>query len=114
MNRDLILGFIFGTLGQLISFMQLQVNIKFGWMDKYWALILLTGIPATWCYIKAVDFFCKAFNGETWPGRLIGFGVGIVLFSVLSYIFFKEPLTLKNLICILLALLIILIQIFTK
>ena len=114
MNKYLIFGFAFGIVAQMISFMQLQMNIKFGWMQKWWYLILLTGIPATWLYIKAVEFFCKAFNGETWPGRLIGFGVGIIIFSLMSYLFFDERITMKNVLCICLALIIILIQILMK
>lgn len=114
MNKYLIFGFIFGIIAQMISFMQLQVNIKFGLMQKWWFLILLSGIPATWLYIKAVEYFCKAFNGETWPGRLIGFGIGIIIFSVMSYLFFNESITTKNILCIVLALLIILIQIYFK
>ena len=46
--------------------------------------------------------------------RLIGFGIGIIIFVVLSMLLFKEPLTLKTLTCLLLAASILLVQIFWK
>ncbi len=113
MNR-LLLGIIFGTLGQVSSFMQLQGSIKYGWFQKYPILILLSSIPAAWFYIKSVEYLVSWGNGELWPSRLIGFGIGIVIFVSLSWILFKEPITLKTLICLLLALSILLIQMFWK
>ena len=54
------------------------------------------------------------FNGELWPSRLIGFGIGIVVFIALSVILFKEPVSLKTLVCLMLALSILSIQLFWK
>ena len=70
MNR-LLNGIIFGTLGQVFSFMQLQGSIKYGWFQKYPILILLSSIPAAWFYIKSVEYLVSWGNGELWPSRLI-------------------------------------------
>jgi len=113
MNR-LLLGIIFGILGQVFSFMQLQGSIKYGWYQKYPILILLSSIPAAWFYIKSVENLVGWADGELWPSRLIGFGIGIIIFVILSLTLFKEPLTLKTLTCLMLAASILLVQIFWK
>ena len=113
MNR-LLLGIIYGILGQVFSFMQLQGSVKYGWYAKYPIIILLSSIPAAWFYIQSVDNFVKHFDGQLWPSRLIGFGIGIIVFVTLSIILFKEPLTLKTIMCLLLATTILGIQMFWK
>ena len=113
MNR-LLVGIFYGIVGQVLSFLQLQGSIKYGWYAKYPIIILLSSIPATWLYIKSVEAFVEIFNGELWPSRLIGFGIGIIIFVTLSMILFKEPLTLKTLTCLMLAASILLVQIFWK
>jgi hypothetical protein len=113
MNR-LLLGIIYGIFGQVLSFLQLQGSVKYGWFEKYPTIVLLTAIPSTYLYIKSVENLVHWGNGELWPSRLIGFGIGIIIFVTLSMILFKEPLTLKTLTCLLLAASILLIQIFWK
>ena len=105
---------LWGLLGQIFSFMQLQGSIKYGWFEKYPILILLSSIPAAWFYINSVDNLVTAFYGQLWPSRLIGFGIGIIVFVSLSVILFKEPLSAKTLVCLLLASMILTIQIFWK
>jgi len=113
MNR-LLLGVIWGILGQISSFLQLQGSIKYGWFTKYPILILLSSIPAAWFYIKSVENLVAWAGGELWPSRLIGFGIGIIVFVGLSALLFKEPLTTKTLVCLGLAASILLVQIFWK
>jgi hypothetical protein len=112
--NNLLRGFIFGILGQVLSFLQMQGNIKYGWFDKYPIIILLSAVPTTWLYINSVESFVNHFDGQLWPSRLIGFGIGIVVFVSLSMILFKEPITIKTFICLLLAASILSIQIFWK
>jgi hypothetical protein len=35
-----------------------------------------------------------------WPSRLIGFGIGVIVFTIMSYYMFKEPITPKTLTCL--------------
>lgn len=111
---NLIKGVIYGIFGQILSFMQLQGTVKYGWSQNYMWLVLLTSIPSTWLYIKSVENLVLWGNGELWPSRLIGFGIGIIIFVTMSMILFKEPITLKTLICLLLAVVILCVQIFWK
>jgi hypothetical protein len=113
MNR-LFLGIIWGILGQISSFLQLQGSVKYGWFTKYPILILLSSIPAAWFYIKSVENLVGWADGELWPSRLIGFGIGIIVFVGLSALLFKEPITTKTLVCLGLAASILGVQIFWK
>jgi len=63
MNR-LLQGIIYGILGQVLSFLQLQGSIKYGWYTKYPIIILLSSILATWFYLKSVESLVEMFNGE--------------------------------------------------
>ncbi len=110
----LLMGICYGILGQVFSFMQLQGSVKYNWFQKYPILILLSALPSTWLYIKSVEHLVAWGDGQLWPSRLIGFGIGIIVFVTLSMILFKEPLTLKTLVCLLLAASILLVQIFWK
>ena len=111
---NLVYGVLYGVIGQILSFIQLQGGIKWGWTEKYsWALMLL-GLPISWAFMKSVHNFILAFHGETWPSRLLGFGIGVIVFIALTWFLFKEGVTLKTSICLFLALVIILIQMFWK
>jgi multidrug transporter EmrE-like cation transporter len=111
---NLIKGILWGLLGQILSFMQLQGSVKYGWFIKYPILILISSIPATWFYLNSVNNLVAAFDGQLWPSRLIGFGIGIIIFVGLSIILFKEPITAKTLVCLALAACILGVQIIWK
>lgn len=111
---EIIYGILYGLLGQIGSFMQLQGAMKLGWFPKYFWPVLLMSVPLSWFYIKSVEYFVSAFNGQLWPSRLIGFGLGIFVFSLMSHYMFKEPFTPKTIVCIGLGLTIIALQIFWK
>jgi len=111
---EIIYGIMYGLLGQVGSFMQLQGAMKLGWFPKYFWPVLLMSVPLSWLYIKSVEHFLAAFDGQLWPSRLIGFGLGIVVFSIMSHYLFKEPFTPKTIVCIGLGLIIIAIQVIWK
>jgi len=53
-------------------------------------------------------------DGQLWPSRLIGFSIGIIVFSLMSHFLFGEGITLKTSICLILSACILGIQIFWK
>ncbi len=113
MNK-LLLGFLYGFFAQVITFLQLQGGIKFNWFQKYPIITLMASIPISWLYLKSVGYFVESFSGEIWPSRLIGFGLGIVVFALMSYYLFNEAINLKTFVCIILACGILGIQIFWR
>lgn len=113
MNK-LLLGILYGVFGQIMSFLQMQGSVKYNWFEKYPIIILLSALPSTYLYIKSVDYLVQWADGELWPSRLIGFGVGIIIFTTLSLLMFNEQISWKTFVCLILAVCIICIQIFWK
>jgi len=113
MNK-LLIGFVYGLLAQILTFLQLQGGTKYGWFIKYPIITVLASIPMGWLFLKSVENLVGYFDGEIWPSRLIGFGIGIIVFGLMSYYMFKEPISLKTAICLILAIMILAIQIFWK
>jgi hypothetical protein len=81
--------------------------------NNTWFVVLL-GLPISYLFMLSVKHFVAAYDGQIWPSRLIGFGIGVVVFSLMSHWLFKEPFTLKTLVCLGLGSLIVLIQILWK
>jgi|TARA_B100000035_G_C20846419_1_gene485423 hypothetical protein len=78
------------------------------WSSPEWMAIF--GIPIGYLFFLATRLSYEYF-GFTWNIRMIGFGIGTVVFGIMSYLFLREIPTVKTIICLLLALSIILIQV---
>jgi multidrug transporter EmrE-like cation transporter len=111
---DIFKGMIFGIIAQVLTFLQLQGQLKIEWCKNHPILLAFAGVPISLLFMTSVKSFVDAYDGAIWPSRLIGFGIGVVVFTVMSHYMFKEPLTLKTLICLGLGVCIILVQIFWK
>ncbi len=111
---NLLKGFIYGLLAQVLTFLQLQGQMKIEWFKNHPIIIAFMGIPISLLYMYSVKNFVEAYDGQIWPSRLIGFGIGVAVFTVMSHYMFKEPLTPKTLTCLSLGVCIILIQILWK
>jgi multidrug transporter EmrE-like cation transporter len=111
---QLLKGFMFGLMAQIITFLQLQGQLKIEWLKNNMWFGIMMGMPISFLFMMSVKNFVEAFDGQIWPSRLIGFGIGVITFAVMSHYMFREPMTPKTLICLGLGTLIILIQIFWK
>ena len=112
--NSLLLGVLFGLLAQILTFFQLQGQLKLDWFkDHYWLAVLM-GIPISMLFMYSVKNMVFAFNGEMWPSRLIGFSIGAIVFTLLSWSVFNEPLTTKTYVCLFLSFMILIIQLFWK
>ena len=112
--KTLLIGMLFGLIAQVLTFFQLQGQIKYEWFKNHYWIIVLMGIPVSMAFMYSVKNMIIAFDGQMWPSRLIGFSIGAISFTCLSYIIFNEPITLKTLVCLGLAVVILLIQLFWK
>jgi multidrug transporter EmrE-like cation transporter len=110
----LIYGILYGFIAQVMTFLQLQGNIKYGWFQKYPILLLAASIPISYCYIRSVEHLVAGYAGEIWPSRLIGFGIGVIVFGLMSRLLFNETFTPKTIICLILAAGIVAIQVLCK
>ena len=111
---QLLKGFIFGLIAQVFTFFQLQGQIKYEWFKNHPIIVAFMGVPISLLFMYSVRNFVAAYDGQIWPSRLIGFGIGVIVFTVMSHYLFREPISLKTLTCLGLGVLIILIQIFWK
>ena len=111
---NLLKGMLFGFVAQILTFFQLQGQLKIEWFKNHPILMAFMGVPISLLFMTSVKNMVMAYDGQIWPSRLIGFGIGVIVFTVMSHWLFKEPLTLKTLICLGLGVCIILVQIFWK
>ena len=113
-KEKLFLGIVFGIMAQVLTFFQLQGQVKYEWFKNNYFLVLLMGIPISALFMYSVKNMVLAYGGEMWPSRLIGFSLGTIIFSYFSITLFGEPLTLKTIICLVLSVLILTVQLFMK
>jgi multidrug transporter EmrE-like cation transporter len=111
---NFIIGLILGILAQVLTFVQLQGQFKYTWMKEHPIILALFGVPLSLLYIGTTKYMVAHFQGNLWPSRLLGFSIGAIVFTVMSWAWFKEPLTLKTLVCLALAVCIMLIQLIWK
>lgn len=112
--RLLFLGFIYFVIGQILIWFQSHLQFFSSWSKDNPLLIAVPGILVSYVSILATKNLAEAYNGLVWPSRLIGFGIGIILFSVLTWVLLGEKIEIKSAICVILAFCILLIQLFWK
>ena len=110
----IIKGLLYGLAAQILTFLQLQGQMKCDFLKNNVMITALMGIPISLLFMFSVRNLVTAYDGEIWPSRLIGFGTGVITFAIMSHYLFKEHLTFKTLTCLGLGVCIILIQIFWK
>ncbi len=110
----LIYGLLLFLGAHLITWFQLNGQFLWGWFKENTFLLAICGIPISYLYIYATKTTVQHFDGTMWPARFIGFGVGILVYALLVGIFFKEGITLKTLVSLLLSFSLIFIQVFWK
>ena len=109
----IIYSLLLGAIAQAISFIQLQGQSLWKFPKDNPYIMMLLGLPISLLYIHSTRLMNEHFLAS-WPGRLIGFGVGVVVFTIMSWFLFKEYPTPKTLTCLGLACLIVILQIFWK
>ena len=74
----------------------------------------LMGVPVGYFVILASREMVSLYDGQTWPNRIIGFSIGVIVFSIMAWFILKEPMTTKTIICLSLSFIILLIQILEQ
>ena len=112
--KEFLLFLLLIFIAQLIIWF--QINGQFVWpsFTKNELLLSLVGAPISYMLIKATKFGYLAFDGVLWPQRLIAFAMGIILFSLFTWMFMNEGITTKTIICLILSVTIVLIQVFWR
>ncbi len=110
----LVLCLIIFFIVQVITWFQLNGQFFSPWFKNNVFLLCLMGIPISWLYIEATRMGFIAFDGLIWPGRLLGFAMGILTFAICANVFMGEGLNTKTIISLVLATILTLIQVFWK
>ena len=111
---NFIIGLLYGIAAQVLTFVQLQGQFRWSWAKDNPVYMALIGFPLSLLYLGSVKHMVAHFDGQLWPSRLMGFAIGAIIFTAMSWAWFREPLTLKTLICLGLAVCIMCIQLFWK
>jgi hypothetical protein len=113
--NNLVKGILFGFIAQVITFLQLQGQFQYKWVkDNLIVITLITSPIISFLFIYSVQGFVAWAGGEIWPSRLIGFAIGIIVFTLGSTFLFGEHLSLKTIICLMLAIGILTVQLVMK
>lgn len=72
------------------------------------------GTLISYMFIKATAFIAGYYDGALWPGRFIGFSMGIASFAFLTWYFLGEGINTKTAISLMLAFALVSVQIFWK
>ena len=111
---NFLIGLLYGIAAQVLTFIQLQGQFRWSWAKDNPVYMALIGFPLSLLYLGSVKHMVAHFDGQLWPSRLMGFAIGAIIFTAMSWAWFREPLTLKTLICLGLAVCIMCIQLFWK
>ena len=105
----LIYAIVLIALAQITNFFHLNAQFEWDWAKSHW-FILLFGIPIGYLFYYSSRFSYEHF-GHIWNIRMIGFGVGNIIFGILSWMLLNEVPTPRIIISLLLAFTIILINV---
>ena len=112
--KEFTLFIVLIFVAQLVIWFQLNGQFIWPSFTKNEFALSLIGVTISWILIRATKYGYIAFEGVLWPQRLIAFATGIILFSFFTWLFMNEGINTKTSICLLLAVVIVLIQVFWK
>ena len=94
--------------GHILAFFHMNGQFKWEWMkDTWW--VLVGGIPISFLFYYSTRLSYEHF-GYFWNIRLIGFGMGTMIFGLLTWFILNEPPNTRVIISLVLSAIIILIQ----
>ena len=114
MSNTLTLTILYFIAAHLMTWFQLNGQFIWTWFKLNPLILCLFGVPVSYLYIEATKYSVAAFDQLLWPGRFIGFAIGIISFALLTAMFMGEGINNKTVVSLLLSLLIVYIQVFWK
>ena len=98
----------------IVGWHQLYGQFIHNFYKKYEMWLIWLSVPNTLLSIYATKILTEYFNGKMWPNRIFTFSIGIVMFTILTTIYFNERLSVKTLTLIGLCGLIVTLQVLWK
>ena len=112
--NNILTGIILFVITHIIIWF--QVNGQFVWpwaKDHPWTMAVL-GLPISYVLIIATKYVVTGFDGLLWPGRLLGFGLGMIIMAILTWYILGEGISTKTLVSLTLAVTLVMLQVLWK
>ena len=110
-NKYIVLTIGIFLLNNILIWYQLNSQLVWDWAKgtkSMWIMSLL-GIPISLMFWYATKVGYQGF-GNLWAVRFMGFATSMLTFPVMTWLYLGETITLKTLVTILLALVIMILQ----
>ena len=107
----LISTFIF-LFSQVLIWYQLNSQLVWKWAEGYKSMLWMSllGIP-----ISILMWLCTKWGyvgfGNLWAVRFMGFATSMMTFPIMTYLYLGEPMSLKVIVTLILAVVIMIIQV---
>ena len=111
MNKYIVLTIVIFLLNNILIWYQLNSQLVWDWAKgtkSAWIMSLM-GIPISLLFWYATKIGYIGF-GNLWAVRFMGFATSMLTFPIMTWLYLGEAITLKTLVTILLALIIMLLQ----
>ena len=110
-NKYIVLTIGIFLLNNILIWYQLNSQLVWDWAKgtKSMWLMSLMGIPISLLFWYATKIGYEGF-GNLWAVRFMGFATSMLTFPVMTWLYLGETITLKTLVTILLAFIIMLLQ----
>ena len=113
--RGLLTGMLLFLAGQTLIWFQTNGQFISPWIKKNPITVsIMGGTIISYMFIRATALIVGYYEGALWPGRFIGFSMGITSFAFLTWYFMGEGINTKTLISLALATCLICVQLFWK
>jgi len=113
--KELLLALGYFSIGHTLIWFQTNGQFLWTWFQKNPLILsLFGGTIISYTFITGTKYIVAYSDGLLWPGRLIGFAIGITSFTILTSCYMGEGLTTKTITSLILALALVCIQIFWK
>ena len=110
-NKYIVLTIGIFLLNNILIWYQLNSQLVWDWAKgtkSMWIMSLL-GIPISLLFWYATKIGYIGF-GNLWAVRFMGFATSMMTFPVMTYLYLGEAITLKTIVTIILAIIIMLLQ----
>ena len=110
--NQLTIAILLFFAGQTLIWVQTNGQFLWKWFDKNpLFLSIVFGTIISYMFIYATKHVVGYFDGLLWPARFVGFSIGITTYVLGVAYFFKQGITPKTLVSLILCFILISIQV---
>ena len=106
----IILALIIFFVAQVIAWVQINGQFISPWIKDHPFTMSLLGIPISYLLMLATNYAYAGMDGKIWPGRLLAFAMGILVFTIFTAVFLKEGMSIKTVVSLVLSFILIGLQ----